>query len=168
MNIDHLAEDTEAQDQLNRRVYVKALDILARRELCTRQLQEKLAKAFPDCQAPIAKACARLQQEGYLSDERYAESYVRSRKNKGFGPNRIVRELTQKGVSQTLAKTAVVQAGAAQESPHEAIFRAWSKKFKQPPATYEEKSKQLRFLIYRGFSISEAQAFMERVEEQFS
>ena len=155
----------EQEENRARKVYAKALEVLARREVCTAQLQEKLIKAFPDSHNLIAKACARLQQDGYLSDQRFAEAYVRSRFNKGYGANRIVRELIHKGVSEPLAKQTLVEAKEGQSTPYTAVFGAWRKKFKQPPATYEEKSKQMRFLIYRGFSMGEVQGLMESLED---
>ena len=39
-----------------------------------------------------------LIEDGLLSDERFAESYFQSRKNRGHRPLRIRNELKQKGV----------------------------------------------------------------------
>ena len=43
-----------------------------------------------------------LVKEGLLSDERFAESYFQSRKNKGFGHLSIKNELSQRGIKESI------------------------------------------------------------------
>ena len=73
-----------------------AIDLLSRREHSQLELRKKLvAKGFADDE--VDELLLRLHEENLQSDERYAESYVRQRVDKGYGPIRIRQELRQKG-----------------------------------------------------------------------
>ncbi len=83
-----------------------ALDILARREHTRLELSRKLkAKEFSDNE--IEELLEVLIQEGLQSDERYTESYVNMRRNRGYGPLKIKQELKQRGISSELADSFV-------------------------------------------------------------
>ena len=77
--------ELEFPDTKIRDVRRAAMDILARREHCCAELKRKLqAKSFSG--DTIDTVLRQLQDEGLLSDSRFAESYVRFRAMKGFGP----------------------------------------------------------------------------------
>jgi len=146
------AEPTEAvaAAEINPRdVRLAAMDLLARREHLQRELQIKLNKRFGEC-SHIGQVLSQLQQEGLQSDERYCESYVRQRAGKGYGPDRIRMEMRQKGAASELVKLALVAA----EVDWLALARgARCKKFgASTPTELKDKSRQLRFLQYRGFA----------------
>jgi SOS response regulatory protein OraA/RecX len=62
-----------------------AMDCLARREHSFYELQQKLTKKFPDTDPELLHTIAdKLRVEGLQSDARFAESYVRYRKSRGF------------------------------------------------------------------------------------
>ncbi len=71
--------------------------MLAMREHSVSELERKLRqKGFTsDVVAPLM---ASLREDGLVSDDRFAEMFVRSRCNKGYGPLRIANELREKGV----------------------------------------------------------------------
>tara|TARA_Y200000002_G_scaffold357479_1_gene340046 strand:- start:182 stop:736 length:555 start_codon:yes stop_codon:yes gene_type:complete len=99
-------KDQEMQDSATRqqaaRVYNSGLNLLARREHSSQELKQKLGRRFPD--VLVDKASAALERNGLLSDERFAEVLIHSRKSKGYGPRHIAQELAQKGVSKELIK----------------------------------------------------------------
>ena len=138
----------EEQRELFRAIRKTALDTLARREHSTLELKRKLDKkfGFTDLTHNVIE---QLASEKLLSDERFAESYVNYRSGSGFGPQRIARELGERGVNDTLARTLVTQdmidwLAIAQ---HER-----KKKFGETaPLEKREKIKQIKFLQYRGF-----------------
>ena len=68
--------------------------MLARREHSAFEIRRKLKLRDID-NDEIEQAVQRLQQEGLLSDERYAESYIHMRMNKGYGPLKIELELKE-------------------------------------------------------------------------
>ena len=76
-----------------------AVKLLSRREHSALELRDKLAKREFD-EDEIELAIDELQQGGWLSDERFAEAYIRMRQLKGFGPIRISMELNERGVDE--------------------------------------------------------------------
>jgi regulatory protein len=71
-----------------------------------RELSLKLRSKGYDAEA-IAAALARLRQEGWLDDRRYAEAYARGRARKHFGPERVRAELIGRGIDDRTAAAAV-------------------------------------------------------------
>lgn len=81
--------------------YERALRLLARREHSARELTFKLAaRGFKRDQ--VDSAVARVQCEGYQSDERFAEVLVRSRISRREGPLKIRARLFDKGINDQL------------------------------------------------------------------
>ncbi len=94
----------------------------------------------------------RLKKDDYLSDSRFAACYVRSRANRGFGAERIMQELTTKGVGPEACAVAMEQFERSESGWFVVIEQVWRKKFGKPPENFLEKCKQARYLRYRGFS----------------
>ncbi|MGN0907827.1 MAG: regulatory protein RecX [Bullifex sp.] len=84
--------------------YDKALSLLAVREHNRKELSDKLiSKGFDPSE--ISSALARLEREGYLSDRRFCQSYIRSRLRKNpEGKQLLIMRLIQKGVDRTTAR----------------------------------------------------------------
>jgi regulatory protein len=130
-------------------IRLAAMDLLARREHLVQELQLKLHRRFADSGA-ISDALQRLREEGLQSDERFCESYVQQRSGRGYGPERMRMELRKKGAAAELAEIAL----AACEVDWLALARSTRHaKFGEAiPTDFKEKSRQLRFLQYRGFA----------------
>lgn len=98
----------------------------------------------------IEQALDAVAGEGHLSDERFAEAYVRRRAGAGFGPVRIERELRERGVDPG------VIAGHLGSGVDEWVTRAAAAREKRfgrgPPADRRAWARQARFLDYRGFT----------------
>ena len=126
----------------------KAVDLLARREHSRLELRDKLRqRGFDD--TPIERALDVLEERGWLSDERFAEGYVRSRCERGEGPLRIAQALRRRGVDEALIERHL-------DRPLEdwlAIARgAWRKRFSgECPEDPRGRARQQRFLYQRGF-----------------
>ena len=127
------------------------MDILSRREHSRTELRTKLiVREFPVEQ--IDALLDVLIQEGLQSDERFAESYIRFRSRRGFGLRRLLQELEQRGVSASIVNQAVSVSEVDFFQVAEVAFR---KKFSRKAVTIMEKSKQVRFMEYRGFYTEE-------------
>ena len=89
-------------------------------------------------------------EQGLQSNERFAESYARSRVHRGIGPLRIKVELQQRGVGDCYFEMAVEDiAGSWQEL----LQQVYEKKYNQfNELDVKEKLKRSRFLQQRGFS----------------
>ncbi|HSP16434.1 MAG TPA: RecX family transcriptional regulator [Thermoanaerobaculia bacterium] len=86
--------------------YESALRILSYRFNSVAELRTKLrAKRFEP--AEIAETLARLTDEGWLDDARFAGAFVRTRQLKKIGPRRIERELQAAGVDRQTAQSAL-------------------------------------------------------------
>ena len=80
-----------------------AMDFLARREHSLYELKTKLIRKFPDLSPKLVLAVlSRLTIEGLQSDERYTESRIRYRLERGFGYHHIRNDLISKGVDPYL------------------------------------------------------------------
>jgi regulatory protein len=141
--------DADDERQLRRRIRIKAMDFLARREYGCRELEQRLQRAgFSE--ALISEASATLQAEGLLSDERFVESFVASRRSRGQGPVRIKAELRERGVNETLISAALDPRDREWlDSLREVHQKRYAGKL---PETLNERARQQRFLSYRGFT----------------
>ncbi|MBT8138201.1 MAG: recombination regulator RecX [Gammaproteobacteria bacterium] len=125
------------------------MDLLARREYARLELRRRLMLKFAD-DVLIDEALEKLADEGLLSDERFAESYVRHRSSAGFGPQRILLELRERGVRDELAKAAI---NGSRCNWQDNALAARNKKFGALPACdAKSRAARARFLQYRGFS----------------
>jgi regulatory protein len=144
-----MSDELELPDTSPRDARLAAMRLLTRREHSCQELKQKLQHKGFDA-ALVEKVTAQLQQEGLLSDARFAESYLRSRFNKGYGPIRIQQELKQRGAGEEIISATVIE-----DDPDwfELARRVREKRFgKALPGSLPERMKQQRFLQYRGFN----------------
>ena len=129
-----------------------AVRMLARREHSAFEIRRKLKLRDID-DSEIEQAVERLQQEGLLSDERYAESYIHMRMGKGYGPLRIALELRERGVAESDYGHYLYDRDIDWRS---VLKAAYDKKFGNRACDdYREKAKRIRYLQYRGFALDE-------------
>ena len=127
-----------------------AVKLLSRREHSAFEIRDKLQKRDFEEQE-IAQAISDLEQGGWLSDERYAEAYIRMRQQKGFGPLRIAMELNERGVDERIIDTYLQD---VEDSWQQILEQQYLKKYKNRPVEdYSDKAKRIRFLQYRGFHL---------------
>ncbi len=134
-----------------------ALGWLARREHSRREIHNKILKK--GCAEAIAAEVVRqLEAERLLSDDRFMESLIRARRNRGYGPLRIQKELQEKGVAPEAIANWLVVTG---QEWLEDIRRVQRKKFGgKIPKSYAERARQARFLQYRGFTYDQIQQLL--------
>lgn len=136
--------------------YDKAVDLLKTREHTAAELKAKLKdKGF--MAGEIDDAVEKLESEGYLSDERFAEVYLRSRLRKtAEGKPLLIMRLMEKGVSKALAST-MVSAVWDEEQYLPSLIRELKKLGNK---CGKEKARQK--LQQKGFTLSE----IRRAEEE--
>lgn len=125
-----------------------AIALLARRDFATGELRLKLESRGYD-RAVIAAVIAELTEERALDDARYAEHYVAYNAQRGQGPLRIAAELRSQGVTDTLIDAALATGPDWRALAREVRMRKFGA---EPPEEWTEKTRQARFLQYRGFS----------------
>lgn len=127
----------------------RAFALLGRREHTRTELRRKLEEKGGQ-QEQIEPLLDELVERRFQSDERFAEMYVRSRAERGYGPLVIRQELKEKGVSAELITQAM---DASAYDWDEQALQARVKRFGPDlPREPKEKARQFRFLQYRGFS----------------
>lgn len=106
---------------------------------------------------------AGLKSEGLQDDARYAEAYARSRIAKGYGPLRIARELSERGLDEEMAQRVFT----AMEPDWDARIRSVrEKKFgRQAPMDFTEQARQSRFLQYRGFTSEQIRKVFKKLTD---
>jgi regulatory protein len=136
----------------------RAMNYLARREHSAFELTTKLTQAdFSEDE--ILQTLVKLKEANLQSDERFCESYIRHRSNRGFGIQRIKQELKERGVDINIINDTLVQSEIDWFS---LAVQVRCKRFgEEQPEDYKDRAKQQRFLQYRGFS-------HEQITESFS
>lgn len=144
-------------------IEIRALRYLAQREYSRRELEQKLA-AHRDSLATetLTAVLDKLEQQGFLSEQRMVEQVARTRRSR-FGSQRIVHELKTKGIDGHLIDGILP---ALKETELAAALNIWRKKFDHPPATREERGKQMRFMMNRGFSMEIIQQVLSHASEE--
>ena len=95
--------------------YAYAVRLLAMREYCAAQLRAKMALRDFDADC-ISAVLTRLNDDGYLSEARFAESFLRSRLHRGEAPWLAALKARQKGVDESALQMALEEAEAGFDS----------------------------------------------------
>jgi len=142
-------------------IWNSAIRMLSMREHSRHELKRKMIQRHFD-ETEVEWVLDQLETEGLQNDARYVEQYIRSRCNKGYGPSRIRLELREKGVSDELSSTGFKE---SEIDWFECIKDVKNKKFKgKIAADWNEKSKQMKFLEYRGFTHEQIRSCVDDTE----
>lgn len=134
-------------------VWNKLLGWQARRDHSQAELNTKLRQFGADGEQ-IERALARLTEVGLQSDDRFADSLVRSQLLRGRGQRSIKQTLQQRGIAADHPaleeQTADIDwIAKAQELLQRRFGQQLSREQK-------DKARQVRFLQYRGYSLGQA------------
>ena len=131
-------------------IRLKIMDFLSRREHSSREIFKKLSPRV-ESKELLEEEIEKLRADGLLSDERFAESYFQSRKNRGYGPLRIRNELKQRGVGDLIFYPL-----SDQIEWSELALEALKKKISgDMPTETKDILKLKKFLNYRGFDFQD-------------
>ena len=126
-----------------------AIYSLAMREHSRQEIYNKLKRKDYVEGVDIDALLDELEACNYLNNERFVESFIRSRVQRGQGSNKIINELKQRGISDSQ-----IQKGL-KELKIDWLQIAVEQKEKKfgtiIPKDFKEKMKQMRFLVNRGF-----------------
>jgi regulatory protein len=104
MSFDNIYNSSSRSDDV-KAIKVSALRYLARREYSRVELYRKLSQKFSAVDA-IQAVLDELKEQGYQSDTRFTESFIRAKINAGNGPFKIKIELREKGICESTALAA--------------------------------------------------------------
>jgi regulatory protein len=130
----------------------RALAMLARREHSRGEIQKRLLAAGAD-EPAVECVLDELQARRLQSDDRFAEVFIRSKAERGYGPLFIGRELKDRGLSQEAIQAALEASGYDWDV--QAVALRLRRFGSSRIGDTREKLRQYRFLQYRGFSSSQ-------------
>lgn len=135
--------------------------LLSRREYCRNELEQRLLKKYDA--SDIEPVLDQLAQDGYQSDARFVDAFVRNRVAQCYGRKRICFDLQQKKLPNMLIEEVL---GELNPSWFDLARDAWKRRFKeQPEGDYKVFGKQMRYLLQRGFSMDEARAAIDMASD---
>ncbi|MFT5135105.1 MAG: regulatory protein [Arenicella sp.] len=147
----------DSADQLKKeykRLMAKGIRLLSMREHSVREISKKLSLKCETLDLVYA-VVDELIANKYLSDRRFTETFVRSRQNRGFGPNKIKLELTEKGIEINIVDDYLDMNSAIW---YESAQQQYSRKYGDGPVEdYKTWAKRARFMQGRGFSMEHIQ-----------
>jgi regulatory protein len=148
---------TDSADQIKKeykRLMAKGIRLLSMREHSVREISKKLSLKCESLDLVYA-VVDELIANKYLSDRRFTETFVRSRQNRGFGPNKIKLELSEKGIEINIVDDYLDMNSAIW---YESAEQQYSRKYGDGPVDdYKTWAKRARFMQGRGFSMEHIQ-----------
>jgi regulatory protein len=139
----------------------RALKYLSTREHSRLELARKLSR-YAEEGDDVEALLDFLEKNNWLSQERFAESLVHRRAGR-YGNARVLAELQQHGVNGEAFDELKSE---LKESETARAREVWRRKFGTVPQDAEERSKQMRFLMQRGFSQSAVRAALKGGDDE--
>lgn len=120
-------------------------------------LSTALARALKDrlvSEKAIREAICELTDLGFINDEEWAASFVRSQNNKKVGPRAIAQKLAHKGIRGERLEQALEKSWDPEEQKMLIKSLLKSKYAKRNLSDFKEKQKVVASLIRRGFDMN--------------
>ena len=136
--------------------------LCSRREYCCADILKKATEALDGDRSAAAGIVARLVEEKYLDDLRYACAFARDKSSiQGWGAVKIRFMLSSKGVSAENISRALEEIEQDRaESRLDKLIHTKARSLKDDP---QIRLKILRYALGRGYSYEEVQSSMKRV-----
>ena len=130
----------------------KVLRYCAYQDRCTQEVRNKLATFdMPDSEK--GKILKLLVDEGYLDDERYASTFVRSKIHlKKWGVNKIRMSLKMKGISDEIISNALSEIDP--EIYREELIKVLKSKKISETDPYKRRAKLAQYAMQKGYEPS--------------
>jgi regulatory protein len=131
----------------------RALYYLGKRDYSRVELGRKIlaySESLEINKADLELVLDELEEKDWLSDDRFSEQFVLSKKRK-FGARKIAHELKLRGVSESIISRVLRD---IKDDEFLLAKKIWEKKFNQIPIKIDEKAKQIRFMQSRGIEVA--------------
>jgi regulatory protein len=136
-----------------------AYRLLGRREYSVFELDQRLRRKWPEADSEaIAGLIAALIDENLVSDERFAESYLRSAVQRHQGPLKIRAALRARGVDDALISDAIDRHSGGWTD----LAEGWLRRQHRGPLDFDARKKFYRRLVNRGFTHDQAMDALNR------
>ena len=131
------------------------------------EVRQKLARSGVD-DAVIEPILAQLHERGLLDDAAYTKAYLHSRLiNRGYGPQRLSRELHRRGIGRTLIADAVqhdLDADDVLAAAQVQATKRWARLTREDDPV-RRRQKVYEFLRRRGFASAIVQQVLTELAE---
>ena len=134
-----------------------AYRLLGRREYSRQELSNRISRKWPQA-TDIQLLVDRLEEENLVSDERFAESFLRSRVQRHQGPMKIKAELRGKGVPDAIISGAL----ESMSGGWKALAAEWLERQHSGTIEFADKQKYYRRLVNRGFTHDQTMDVLNR------
>ncbi|QJQ95089.1 MULTISPECIES: regulatory protein RecX [Halomonadaceae] len=128
-----------------------AIRLLARRDYSRFELQSRLA-AKGHADSEVSACLDQLAEQGLQCDQRFLESFLRSRVSRGQGLLKIRAELGKRGVSRELIAQALAE---TDQDWYALACETLARRFDGPGGDPRERARRERFLAGRGFDFDQ-------------
>ena len=139
------------------------MDYLSRREHSRYELYKKISTHNFDKDL-INQELDLLIRDGLLSDERFVEAFIHSRKKNGKGPLKISAELQQRGADESLIKKYIEEIENSEwlDSAKQVVEK---KLGNNQQLDYDNQLKMMKFLNNRGFTIDQVKLTIKKLKK---
>lgn len=143
-------------NNIDKKIKAYIYDMLSKREYSEKELKQKIYNKFSkyiekesynELNEVIDKQITFFKEKNYLSNERFAESKVRSLINKKTGPKKIKQELKMKGIEDSLIEKFMEENTQTINEQIAELKEKYSEITDQ-----KEKQKIYRRLLYKGYT----------------
>ena len=147
----------------NKIIRKKAMDYLSRREHSRYELYKKISTHNFDKDL-INQELDLLIRDGLLSDERFVEAFIHSRKKNGKGPLKISAELQQRGADESLINKYIEEIENSEwlDSAKQVVEK---KLGNNQQLDYDNQLKMMKFLNNRGFTIEQVKTTIKKLQK---
>lgn len=141
----------------------KAMHYCAYQERCEFEVRQKL-RGLGANTTLINAIVAKLQDEKFLDEQRFAELYVKSKfKHNKWGKQKIKAHLAQKGINSKVVHEALE---VIQNNDYQAMVNQLAKQH-LADLSFEAKTKTIRYLQTKGFEYAVIEPAIQAAEQQF-
>lgn len=155
IDIDYLVNVVYESEKI--RIFNKCLNYIGSSYKTAKQVREYLKRKDYDDKL-ISETILKLKEYKILDDENYTEVYISTYKNK-YGNTMLRKKLSEKGVSKDIVDEYLKENGVDEEI----VYNLALKKLGQKPATYDNMSKVMRFLVSRGWDYDTNNKVVKRI-----
>ena len=147
----------------NKIIRKKAMDYLSRREHSRYELYKKISTHNFNKDL-INQELDLLIRDGLLSDERFVEAFIHSRKKNGKGPLKISAELQQRGADESLINKYIEEIENSEwlASAKQVVEK---KLGNNQQLDYDNQLKMMKFLNNRGFTIDQVKLTIKKLKK---
>lgn len=142
------------EDKRYEKTLARAFNLLSAKPRSIAELRERLLEKTWAEEEIVARVIARLQELGYLNDEKFAEQFANSRlAAKPLGRSRLRRDLQRKKISSTVINQALEEV-FTEHDEGALVDQAIAKRtrLRGNPTSREETKKLFDYLLRLGFS----------------